>query len=124
MHCKSYLEEVAAIANTIDPKALEALPVERVNRDSKGGARFLGGDGGPTKKNGDAVVVIPSVESTRVTPHTEEFQAVVWHCLVSHPSLQRAPTKWQRGSSSIVMAPSTAPWCVRGNPTRPRVSRN
>ena len=54
----------------------------------------VGRDGGYTKQVGDCVVVVPSVEASRVTPHTEAFQAVVWHCLVSHPDLQRIPTKW------------------------------
>ena len=54
----------------------------------------VGRDGGYTKQVGDCVVVVPTVESSRVTPHTEAFQAVVWHCLVSHPDLQRFPTKW------------------------------
>jgi D-sedoheptulose 7-phosphate isomerase len=54
----------------------------------------VGRDGGYTKQVGDCVVVVPTVEASRVTPHTEAFQAVVWHCLVSHPSLQSIPTKW------------------------------
>lgn len=54
----------------------------------------VGRDGGYTKQVGDAVVVIPTVEASRVTPHTEAFQAVVWHCLVSHPRLQQISTKW------------------------------
>jgi D-sedoheptulose 7-phosphate isomerase len=54
----------------------------------------VGRDGGYTKQVGDAVVVVPTVESSRVTPHTEAFQAVVWHCLVSHPDLQQVATKW------------------------------
>jgi D-sedoheptulose 7-phosphate isomerase len=54
----------------------------------------VGRDGGYTKQVGDCVVVVPTVEASRVTPHTEAFQAVVWHCLVSHPDLQRIPTKW------------------------------
>jgi len=58
------------------------------------GLRVVGRDGGYTKQVGDCVVVVPTVESSRVTPHTEAFQAVVWHCLVSHPDLQRFPTKW------------------------------
>jgi D-sedoheptulose 7-phosphate isomerase len=43
---------------------------------------------------GDEVVVIPTVNPDRVTPHAEAFQAVVWHCLVSHPVLQTNATKW------------------------------
>jgi D-sedoheptulose 7-phosphate isomerase len=55
---------------------------------------IVGRDGGFTKKAGDVVVVIPTVEEARVTPHAEAFQAVVWHCLVSHPRLQKNATKW------------------------------
>jgi D-sedoheptulose 7-phosphate isomerase len=54
----------------------------------------IGRDGGYTKLVGDCVVVVPTVEAARVTPHAEAFQAVVWHCLVSHPSLQQLATKW------------------------------
>ena len=54
----------------------------------------VGRDGGYTKKVGDCVIVVPTVDSSRVTPHAEAFQAVVWHCLVSHPSLQQIATKW------------------------------
>lgn len=54
----------------------------------------VGRDGGYTKQVGDCVVVVPTVEASRVTPHTEAFQAIVWHCLVSHPKLQQISTKW------------------------------
>lgn len=54
----------------------------------------VGRDGGYTKQAGDVVVVIPTVADDRVTPHSEAFQAVVWHCLVSHPRLQLNATKW------------------------------
>jgi len=55
----------------------------------------VGRNGGYTKKmGGDTVVVIPTVDPAHVTPHTEAFQAVVWHCLVSHPKLQVQATKW------------------------------
>ena len=54
----------------------------------------VGRDGGYTKQVGDCVIVVPTVEAARVTPHTEAFQAVVWHCLVSHPKLQQISTKW------------------------------
>lgn len=54
----------------------------------------VGRDGGYTKQVGDCVVVVPIVDAARVTPHTEAFQAVVWHCLVSHPVLQQTATKW------------------------------
>jgi D-sedoheptulose 7-phosphate isomerase len=55
----------------------------------------VGRDGGYTKQVADACVLIPTVASERVTPHTEGFAAVVWHLLVSHPKLQKAATKWE-----------------------------
>jgi D-sedoheptulose 7-phosphate isomerase len=54
----------------------------------------VGRDGGYTKMVGDCVIVVPTVDANRVTPHAEAFQAVVWHCLVSHPALQKTATKW------------------------------
>jgi D-sedoheptulose 7-phosphate isomerase len=62
------------------------------------GARILGvvgRDGGYTAKVADACVIVPTVNPEAITPHTEAFQAVVWHLLVSHPSLKVAPTKWE-----------------------------
>ncbi|HEV2097967.1 MAG TPA: SIS domain-containing protein [Stellaceae bacterium] len=61
------------------------------------GARVFGIVGkatGYTALNGDVVVVIPQPAPHWVTPLSEAFQAVVWHCLVSHPALQRQMTKW------------------------------
>ena len=55
---------------------------------------IVGRDGGQVAKLGHHVVVVPTVDDTLVTPHTEAFQAVVWHCLVSHPLLQKMATKW------------------------------
>lgn len=54
----------------------------------------VGRDGGHTAKVGDTVVIVPTIDPDLVTPHTEAFQAVVWHCLVSHPDLQIQATKW------------------------------
>ena len=71
--------------------------VAAVQDAKKGGLRVLGivgRDGGYTKQQGDVVVVVPTIEPSRVTPHAEAFQAVVWHCLVSHPKLQMNATKW------------------------------
>jgi D-sedoheptulose 7-phosphate isomerase len=55
----------------------------------------VGRDGGYTAQVGDAVCVIPTVNREAVTPHTEAFQAVVWHLLVSHPALKATQTKWE-----------------------------
>jgi D-sedoheptulose 7-phosphate isomerase len=56
---------------------------------------IVGRDGGYTAKVADACVIIPTVNPQNVTPHTEAFQAVVWHLLVSHPALKAAETKWE-----------------------------
>lgn len=55
----------------------------------------VGKDGGYTKEAGDAVILIPTVNDSRITPHTEGFQAIVWHLIVSHPELQINKTKWE-----------------------------
>jgi D-sedoheptulose 7-phosphate isomerase len=55
---------------------------------------IVGRDSGYAAKHGDVVIVIPQVNPGWVTPLSEAFQAVVWHCLVSHPALQRRQTKW------------------------------
>jgi D-sedoheptulose 7-phosphate isomerase len=55
---------------------------------------IVGRDSGYTARHGDVVVVIPQVNPKWVTPLSEAFQAVVWHCLVSHPALLRRQTKW------------------------------
>ncbi len=55
----------------------------------------LGRDGGYTASVADACVVIPTVNSDMVTPHTESFQALVWHLLVSDPRLQMMLNKWE-----------------------------
>jgi D-sedoheptulose 7-phosphate isomerase len=55
----------------------------------------VGRDGGYTSKVADACVIVPTVNSQNTTPHTEAFQAVVWHLLVSHPALKVAQTKWE-----------------------------
>lgn len=55
----------------------------------------VGRDGGYTAQVADVCVIVPIVNPETVTPHTEAFQAVVWHLLVSHPALKAAPTKWE-----------------------------
>ena len=80
------------LARNVSPNLVRALEY------AKGvGATILGivgRDGGFTAKIGDCVVLIPTADEKLVTPHSEAFQAVVWHCLVSHPLLQRQATKW------------------------------
>ena len=56
---------------------------------------IVGRDGGYTARVADVAIVIPTVNPTNVTPHSEAFQAVVWHLWVSHPRLKLAETKWE-----------------------------
>ena len=80
------------LERNVSPNIVRALELAK-----KRGAKIfgvVGRDGGYTKKVGDHVVVVPTVDPAHVTPHTEAFQAVVWHCLVSHPKLQQRATKW------------------------------
>jgi len=71
--------------------------VGAVDAARKVGAKVYGVVGrqdGYTAQHGDEVLVVPVVDEKLVTPYSEAFQAVVWHCLVSHPVLQVALTKW------------------------------
>jgi D-sedoheptulose 7-phosphate isomerase len=56
---------------------------------------IVGRDGGYTAQAADACIIVPTVNFENITPHTEAFQAVIWHLLVSHPLLKRNPTKWE-----------------------------
>ena len=56
---------------------------------------IVGRDGGYTAQEATACVIVPTVNPTHVTPHSEAFQGVVWHLFVSHPKLKVAPTKWE-----------------------------
>ena len=56
---------------------------------------LVGRDGGFTATVADACVIVPTVNPVHVTPHSEAFQAVIWHLLVSHPDLKQVETKWE-----------------------------
>ena len=56
---------------------------------------IVGRDGGYTAQVATACVIIPPINTENVTPHTEGFQALVWHLLVSHPDLQKYEMKWE-----------------------------
>jgi D-sedoheptulose 7-phosphate isomerase len=56
---------------------------------------IVGRDGGYTAKMADAAVIVPVVNPDHITPHSEAFQAVVWHLFVSHPKLKVNQTKWE-----------------------------
>src|SRR5271156_5972845 len=62
------------------------------------GAKILGivgRDGGHTAKLADVCILIPTVNPAHITPHTEAFQAMVWHLLVSPPAVKQRQTKWE-----------------------------
>jgi len=80
------------LERNVSPNLVEALKEARARHLKIFGV--VGRDGGYAKQVGDIVVVVPTVAESRVTPHSEAFQAVVWHCLVSHPKLQVMATKW------------------------------
>src|SRR3954465_1814452 len=81
------------LEKNISPNLVRALQYAKTV-----GAKVLGvvgGDGGYTAKVGDAVCIVPTVNLDAVTPHSEAFQAVIWHLLVSHPLLKAKHTKWE-----------------------------
>src|SRR5438093_7446453 len=86
------------LVRNISPNLVRALEYGRQVGASICG--IVGRDGGYTAQVADACVVIPVVNSEAVTPHTEAFQAVVWHLLVSHPALQPTAMKWESGNNA------------------------
>jgi D-sedoheptulose 7-phosphate isomerase len=81
------------IERNVSPNLVQAL---RFGREQ--GARILGVVGrrdGFTAKVADACIVVPQVNPAHVTPHTEAFQSIIWHLMVSHPRLKQTPTKWE-----------------------------
>ena len=81
------------IEKNISPNLVTALQyAKQVGAQIVG---VVGRDGGYTAKTADACVIIPTVNPETVTPHSEAFQAVIWHLLVSHPALKAAQTKWE-----------------------------
>lgn len=81
------------VEKNISPNLVKALQLAK-ERNSKI-IGIVGRDGGYTAKVGDAVVIIPTVNDANITPHSEAFQAVVWHLMVSHPKLKAQQTKWE-----------------------------
>ena len=88
---------VLSVGGGNSEKRISVNLVKAIDAVRQRGVRVLGivgRDGGHTARHGDCVVVIPTVDLSLVTPHTEAFQGVVWHCLVSHPALQSKNFKW------------------------------
>lgn len=93
------------LEHNISPNLVRALQYARQVGAAICG--IVGRDGGFTARVADACLVIPPVNPATVTPHTESFQAVVWHLLVSHPALQTAPMKWESVNSKQQVASDT-----------------
>ena len=82
-----------SVERNVSPNIVSALDYAK-----SVGAKILGivgRDGGYTAQVADACIIIPVVHPERVTPHTEAFQSVLWHLLVSHPALQQNATRWE-----------------------------
>jgi D-sedoheptulose 7-phosphate isomerase len=77
----------------VSPNLVEALKYAREVGAKIGG--IVGRDGGYTAQVADACVLVPVVNPAHITPHSEAFQAVIWHLLVSHPDLKQQQTKWE-----------------------------
>lgn len=82
-----------SVERNVSPNLVAALDYAKSVGTSVLG--IVGRDGGYTARVADVCVIIPTVHPDRITPHSEAFQAIVWHLLVSHPSLQQKATKWE-----------------------------
>ena len=81
------------VERNVSPNLVAALQLAKQRRTSILG--IVGRDGGYTARVADVCVIVPTVNPMNTTPHTEAFQAVVWHLFVSHPALKTAQTKWE-----------------------------
>jgi D-sedoheptulose 7-phosphate isomerase len=81
------------LARNISPNLVRALEYAQATGVTICG--IVGRDGGYTAQVADACVIVPTVNPETITPHAEAFQAVIWHLLVSHPSLRAAEMKWE-----------------------------
>jgi D-sedoheptulose 7-phosphate isomerase len=81
------------LERNVSPNLVEALRYAKEKGATICGV--VGRDGGYTAKVADACLIVPTVNPATVTPHTESFQPLIWHLLVSHPALQASPTKWE-----------------------------
>ena len=81
------------IEKNISPNLVKALQLAKERNAKIIG--IVGRDGGYTAKVADSAVIVPVVNPDNITPHSEAFQAVIWHLLVSHPLLKAKQTKWE-----------------------------
>ena len=81
------------LENNVSPNLVAAIRFAKSTGAKVTG--IVGRDGGYTAQEADACVIVPTVNPKHVTPHSEAFQAVIWHLLVTHPALKQAETKWE-----------------------------
>ena len=81
------------LENNISPNLVEALKYAKIIGAKVSGV--IGRDGGYTAQVADVCCIVPTVNLETITPHSEAFQAVIWHLLVSHPKLKANQTKWE-----------------------------
>src|SRR5438046_6195030 len=93
-----------SLEKNVSPNLVSALQLAKERGSAILG--IVGRDGGYTARVADACVIVPTVNAENVTPHSEAFQAVVWHLFVSHPALKAAQTKWE--STEKPAAPSSS----------------
>lgn len=87
------------LEKNISPNLVEALKYAKTVGAKIAGV--VGRDGGYTAQVADACVIVPTVNAETITPHSEAFQAVVWHLLVSHPALKANQTKWESAAAAV-----------------------
>jgi len=81
------------VEKNVSPNLVSAIQLAKSVGASVVG--IVGRDGGYTAKEATACVIVPTVNPDHVTPHSEAFQAVLWHLFVSHPKLKISKTKWE-----------------------------
>ncbi|MEI6693021.1 MAG: SIS domain-containing protein [Chlorobium sp.] len=81
------------LEKNISPNLVEALKYAKTVGAKVTGV--VGRDGGYTAQVADVCVIVPTVNPDTITPHSEAFQAIIWHLLVSHPKLKANQTKWE-----------------------------
>ena len=81
------------LEKNVSPNLVKALDLAK----SVGASIFgvVGKDGGYTAQSSETVLIVPTINPSHITPHTEAFQGVIWHLLVSHPLLKQSETKWE-----------------------------
>ena len=82
-----------SLEKNVSPNLVEALKLAKERGTTILG--IVGKDGGYTAQVADAAIIVPTVNPATITPHSEAFQAIIWHLFVSHPALKMHETKWE-----------------------------